>query len=306
LKWPLDYDWDPVVVNPFTSDGSDGFYGMHDFDVRQEKLIRFMINGRLDDNQVHCNWVVLKMEDGTNTLSGPQAPVTVGNPDNPGECQDSEVIIVEKIAVPNVIPPGVATPIVYTISITNRYTSTVSIEEIRDYLPPDFEYTELISSEMVDTEGQSEEIQILELDPLPLDPDDPERYNSENDISELTINEITRLQLRWRTPKFPSENDISIASNYTLNLTFRALATKEVSGSYYNEIQVFLRETGITNQGFTAAGITAADYRVNYSWNTGTVIVPAYDSSSESEGITIDANMALILGGISITSWGVD
>jgi len=52
--------------------------------------------------------------------------------------------------------------------------------------------------------------------------------------------------------------------------------------------------------------VTYEDFNTTYSWNTGAVIVPAYDTSSESEGITINANMALILGGITITSWGVD
>ncbi|MEE8619082.1 MAG: hypothetical protein V3S84_03030 [Dehalococcoidales bacterium] len=42
-------------------------------------------------------------------------------------------------------------------------------------------------------------------------------------------------------------------------------------------------------------GITADDFNFDYSWTTGAVIVPAYDSSSEAEGITINANMALIL-----------
>ncbi len=35
------------------------------------------------------------------------------------------------------------------------------------------------------------------------------------------------------------------------------------------------------------------------------VIVPAYDSRTDADEITIDANMALILEGISITSWQI-
>jgi len=138
LKWPADYEWDPVVVNPFTSDGSDGFYGIRDFEVRQVKEIRFRMEGRLGNNDVHCNWVVLKMEDDTNTLSGPQAPITVGSPPNPGDCSDHSVMEVTKSSDPNIIPPGVETDIDYTISITNMYTQTRFIHEITDYLPPGF------------------------------------------------------------------------------------------------------------------------------------------------------------------------
>lgn len=35
------------------------------------------------------------------------------------------------------------------------------------------------------------------------------------------------------------------------------------------------------------------------------VIVPAYDSRTDADDVYIDANMALILEGISITSWQI-
>jgi len=301
LKWPADYNKD-TGAGAFSSHPE--FYGMEDFEVREVKKLRFKMRGTLGDNQVHCNWVVLKMDDEEhpNTLSGPQAPIDVGNPDNPGSCEGSSAVAVSKTSDPEIIQPGVATPVEYTISITNLYTQARSIREITDYLPPEFEYVELISSEMVDTEGQSEEIQILELNPLdPFDPDNPD-----NDISLIDINGVERLQLRWRTQKFPQGNDISIKSNYTFKLTFRALATKDVSGSYYNEVILILKESGLPSQGFSEAGVLPEEFGSNYSWLTGAVIVPAYDSSSESEGITIDANMSLVLGGITITSWQVD
>ncbi|MBA7668865.1 hypothetical protein ES703_76982 [subsurface metagenome] len=40
------------MVNPFTSDGSDGFYGIRDFEVRQVKELRFQVRGGLDNNDV--------------------------------------------------------------------------------------------------------------------------------------------------------------------------------------------------------------------------------------------------------------
>ena len=299
LKWPADY-------NKYTGEGAFSshpeFRDIQDFEVREVKKLRFQMRGTLGDDQVHCNWVVLKMEDNTNTLSGPQAPIKVGgDPDMPGVCEDSSVMAVSKTSDPEIIQPGVETPVVYTLSITNMYTQTRSIGEVTDYLPPDFEYVEIISSELL---NPSEECQILELDPLP-PLGDPERSNPLNDISLLNINGIDRQQLRWRIQKFPNENDISMASGQTLKLTFRALATKDVSGTYYNEVIVLLREAGISSA-FEEAGVLPGEYGSNYSWLTGAVIVPAYDCTSEAEGVTINANMALIeLGGITITSWQV-
>ncbi|MDD4877221.1 MAG: hypothetical protein PHQ86_08880, partial [Dehalococcoidales bacterium] len=77
LKWPADYDKD-THTGAFSSDQYDidhYFYGMRDFEVREVKQLRFQLKGTLSTG-IHCNWVVLKMADDTNTLSGPQASVT--------------------------------------------------------------------------------------------------------------------------------------------------------------------------------------------------------------------------------------
>ena len=275
LKWPLDYDKD-TSEGAFSADPGDTdhyFAGIRDFDVRQVKELRFQMYGRLENNDTHCNWVVLKP---WNTLSGPQAPIDVGNPDNPGECVNDQVLEVSKVSDPEVIMPGEATDIFYTISITNMYTQTRSIEQITDYLPPGFDYIGPTSN-------------ITDVDPV---------------VSLETINGIGRNQLQWTNEQFPGGNDISIASGETLTLTFWAYATKDVSGSYYNEVIVMLKETGIT-QAFQEAGVLPGEYGSNYSWNTGTVIVPAYDSETEAEGVIIDANLAMTIGGITITSYQV-
>ncbi len=277
LKWPEDYNKD-TGEGAFSSDPGDAahyFYGLRDFNVRQVKMIRFRIKGRLDDHKVHCNWIVLKP---WNTLSGPQAPITVGSPDNPGECVDDNVIEVTKTSFPEVIPPGVETDIEYSISMTNMYTQARSIETIIDYLPPGFDYSGNVSG-------------CTDMEP----------------ISEMvTLNGVEREQLTWTKDQFPGGIDLSIASEQTMTLNFHAVTTKSVSGSYYNEILVCLKETGITNSAFTEAGVTAEDFFGNYSWNTGTVMVPAFDSSANATGVTINANMALILRGITISSWQVD
>jgi hypothetical protein len=279
LKWPADYEWDPVVSGAFSSHPE--FLGIEDFEEREVKMLRFKMRGTLTDNNVHCNWVVLKMEDGTNTLSGPQAPITVGNPANPGECEDDSVLAVTKISNPEIIPPDEPTPVEYIISITNMYTQTRHIQEVTDYLPPGFLFD---SARPVS--GITEELPTVTLE---------------------TINGIERYKLTWTIAEFPGDNAVNIQSDETLTLTFWAEATEDVSvsGSYYNEVLVFLTETGLPSQGFAEAGVSTAEFGSNYSWLTGAVIVPAYDSQSDAEGVTIDANMALILGGITINSWQV-
>jgi len=284
LVWPADYDWE-TETGAFSSDpGSPNyFYGIRDFDVREVKKLRFTVRGRLNNNEVHCNWVVLKP---WNTVSGPQAPINVGTPDDPGLCDDHSVLEVTKESSPSIILPGVVQEVTYTISITNMYTQTRNIETIIDYLPPGFVYVELISSEM---ENPSEPIVILE----------PE-------VTPQTINDIERQEVLWTQEKFPGGNDISIASNQILKLTFTAQTTQDVSGSYYNEVIIILRETGIPS-GFSAIGVSPGEYGSNYSWNTGAVMVPYYDSEVDADGTTIDSNLSIIDGGAGaiFTSWQV-
>jgi len=280
LKWPADYEWDPVVTGAFSSDPLDVdhyFYGIRDFGVREVKKLRFTVQGRLDNDKVHCNWVVLKP---WNTLSGPQAPITVGNPDEPGVCVDDDFIEIVKTATPDFIPPGVPTEIRYDIDIINNYTQTRNIEGIIDYLPPEFYYTGPTAN-LTDQPPQGTE-------------------------HTININGIDRYRLEWTQVEFGypgPPQDISIASGQTLRLTFYAQATKNVSGSYYNEVAVILRETSPGDVAFVAAGVTPGEYANNYSWNQGSVTVPTYDSRTEGEGVVLDSNLSMVLGGISITSF---
>ena len=181
-----------------------------------------------------------------------------------------------KISNPQIIQPGVETDIEYTISITNLSGHTQQIQEITDYLPPGFDYIGPASG-------------ITTLNP---------QMSLEN------LNGVDRWVLKWTTAEFPGGNAVAIASDETLTLTFWARTTRDVSGSYYNEVIVIPNET--LPALFSNIGVTYEDFNTNYSWTTGAVIVPAYDTSSDAEGITINSNMALILGGITITSWQVD
>ena len=276
LKWPSDYDKD-TGTGAFSSDPGDldhYFHGIRDFDVREKKMLRFTVRGRLDDNAVHCNWVVLKP---WNTVSGPQAPIDVGDPPVWGLCDEDQYIGIVKIADPDFIIPGVPTVIRYDVDITNNYTQTRFIEKIIDYLPPGFYYAG-------PTEGLTDQ--------------DPQGTGST-----ININGVDRYKLEWAQEEFGGV-DLSIAAGETLRLTFYAQATKDVSGSYYNEVSIILKETGIS-AGFEEAGVTPSEYADNYSWNQGSVTVPTYDSEVEGDGIILDENLSLVLGGISITSFRI-
>jgi len=282
LKWPADYDPD-TGTGGFSSDNSSPnyFYGMRDFNVRQVKELKFQMTHEFkgaDNNRVHCNWVVLKVGD-TNTVSGPQAPLTVGNPANPGVCDNDGLIAVDKVSDPEIIQPGVETDIEYTVNITNRDGFTNQIEEITDYLPPGFNY-------------------------CPEDPEDPDCPSPSGittahpQRSLVNVNGVDRWKLHW-----VFSPAMSIQAAETLTLTFWATATKDVSGSYYNEVIVISNVPIPTI--FSDIGIIEEDYLASYSWTTGAVIVPTYDSRADAEGLVLDANMALLLESVSITSYQV-
>ena len=271
IKWPADYEWE-TGTGAFSSDnGSDHyFHGIKDFEPRQMKMLRFNMRGRLDNDTVNCNWVILKP---WNTVSGPQAAINVGNPADPGVCADADVIQISKVSDPDLIQPGVETDITYTITLTNDYTQTRHVESLIDYLPPGFDYIGPTSGDVTE----------------------------EPDVTLENVNGVMRYKLLWTTPQFDGL-DLPIASGEVLTITFLARATKDVSGSYYNEVFAILKATGISGA-FEAAGVTPEEYRSNYSWNAGSVTVPTYDSSAGAGGVIVDANMALIFGGISITSY---
>ena len=267
LQWPASYDY---------AAGTDGFSSpMRDFEPRQVKELSFKVTGGLLPNRTYYNWVVLKP---WNTVSGYSGAIIVGN----GSGAEGGMLFLSKISNPQIIQPGVWTDIEYTISITNRSGHTQQIQEITDYLPPDFKYIGPTSG-ITDSHPQG-------WDDGWEEPED--------------VNGVLRHVLRWTTAEFPGGNAVSIASGETLTLTFWALASKDVSGSYYNEVLVIPNEP--LPQIFDEIGVDYGDFNANYSWNSGAVIVPAYDTSSDAEGITINSNMALILGGITITSWQVD
>jgi len=232
-----------------------------DFGVRQVKELQFQVQGTLPSPSKQCNWVVLKP---WNTLSGQQAPIRVGG--TTGTCPDS--VTVSKTVEPELIQPGVTTPVKYVISIKNNETFTQHPTEIRDWLPQGFTYTGPTSG---------------------LTTNNPA-------LSYVVLNDVTRQQLLWT-------GNWSVAAGATVTLTFWAEASKDVSGSYYNEFLVVAGDPA--PKVFSTIGVTTTIWSTVYSWNTGTVLVPYYDSRADADEVVIDANFGLTEGGIAIKSWQV-
>jgi len=255
---------------------SDNFTSpMRVFAVRQVKEISFETTGSLLNNRMYYNWVLLKVGD-VNTLSGPTANITLGE----GSLPVGGLLAANKTSYPEVIQPGVETDVEYTIRITNLDGLTHQIQEVTDYLPPGFYYSDNSTSGIttIEPQGKGETV---------------------------NINGVNREVLLWTTAEFPQGNAVDISAGETLSLTFRAQTTKDVSGSYYNEVTVVPKTPIPSIFQPDDMDVTNEDFNITYSWNTGMVIVPAYDSQTDAGDVYIDANMALTLDSISITSWQI-
>ncbi len=281
LKWPANYDNDGT--GNFSAEAD--FLGIEDFDVRQVKELQFKVWGRYNTKGVYCNRVVLKP---WNTVSSPQAPVNVDNPDNPGLCADGDVVEITKVAEPDFITPGVAANVTYTINMTSNYGSAVTVDRLIDYLPPGFVY--LGPTSATSTDSQS---------------DNMTDQNPQGTGSTITVNGQERYELTWETGFEIPDNKKTIGAGETVTLVFTVTATKDVSGSYFNEFYVILSATGGAGLplGPDDLDITFAEWASNYSWNQGSVTVPTYDVTSEEDGVVLDSNLSLIIEGISISSF---
>ena len=253
---------------------------IRDFTVRQVKELKFQatheFSGTAKDS-VFCNWAVLIMGD-TVTVSGPQASLTVGSPADPGVCDTDGLIEVGKISDPEIIPPGVETDIEYTISMFNKDGLTHHIDEVTDYLPPGFSYC-----------GPADNCSA---------PSGITTYEPELTLED--VNGVERWKLYWAFS--PA---VSIGAGDNLTLTFVARTTKDISGSYFNEVQVL---SDVTIPQIFSEIMDEENYDkfyTGYSWGTGMVTVPTYDARADGGNVTIDGNMALTVGGVSITSWQV-
>lgn len=262
LRWP--------ASGSFTSP-------IRDFMPGQVKELKFQVYGRLANDQVHYNWVILKP---WNTLSGAQAPITVGNPSTISS--SNGVLVVGKTSEPEIIPVGVETTVTYTVSMTNLDATTYDIERITDFLPPGFIYCSV-------DEGCDPPSGITDTEPS---------LHFEN------VNDVYRWRLRWTF----EEKEREIQPGETVTLTFHATTAGEVSGSHYNEVVIWTRARPPDAFADVLKDIDVfpAEYSTAYSWNTGDVIVPHYDSQGQVGSTTINANLSLTLDGIVFRSWQVE
>jgi len=242
---------------------------IRNFTGGQVKEIKFqMASSGLKDNRTYYNWVVLKP---WNTLSGATAKIVTGT----GGTPQGGLVEVTKMAVPSFVAPGVPTEITYTITIKNQQGSTDQIQVIDDYLPPGFTY-------IGPTSG------LTTIAPV-------QTYG--------LVNEIYRWKLEWKKAQFPGGNDISIASGGTKTLTFKAMTSEEISGSYYNEMVVQTKNPIPAE--FSSLGITYTSFNSGYTWNSAPVIVPAYDSEASAGDVTTIANIAVTTNGVAFSSYQI-
>jgi len=258
---------------------------VRDFAVRQVKELQFQVTGSLPSNSVNVNWTVL---DPWDTLSGPQSKITVGSPSNPNIWGSMGGFEVGKTVVPDIIPPGEPTEIQYTLTIINHNNSTEALQEVTDYLPSGFNYVDNSTGGNITTNN-------------------PQGWPN---IPTVTLNGVERQVLRWTSTQIPPGNK-SFSAGQTKTLTFRAMTTKDVSGSYYNEFEAW-PDLPVPKIVYEIIGPTTGQdaqdrtmWNTSYSWNTGTVLVPYYDSRADAEEVVIDSNFGLTEGGIAIKSWQV-
>lgn len=202
-----------------------------------------------------------------NTLSGPQCPIVRGT----GASPKNGNLQVVKVADKSFIPPNQTTPVNYIISIKNIEGNTDQIQQIDDYLPSGFSYVNG-STGGITTNNPT--------------------------ATQETINGTQRWHLKWTFS--PAK---SIAAGVTLYLSFTANATQTASGSYYNEVTVTPNNN--VPGPFSSLGVTKPQYNSAYSWNSSPVLVPAYDSRTEAGDVTVDANLGLKIGGVSVFSFQI-
>jgi len=268
---------------------------MRSFEVRQVKEIEFQVTGEMSPgNSTFYNWVLLKLGD-IDTLSGPVAPITVGT----GAGHVGGLLEVSKDSFPNIILPGVETTIRYEVKITNLDGETHQIQSLTDYLPPGFDYCTVSPPEPEPYAITWEDCQL----PSGITTSNPTEI-FKMDMGTPDDPDDDRYRLYWEfSPAVPiaeykDEEDI-------LYLNFYARTTKDVSGTYFNEVSVepFASIDSIFQP--DDMDVTQDDFNTTYSWTTGAVMVPYYDSEAEADGESIDTNFSLTGGGVEITSWQI-
>ncbi|MFC1907661.1 hypothetical protein ACFLW8_06210 [Chloroflexota bacterium] len=257
LRWPASGEF----TSPF-----------RDFQVREIKELKFTMDGTLAKNETHPSWVVLKP---WNTLTGAAGHIIVGNPADPNVMEGG--MIQSYLTVdPPAINPEEYTEVEYTVHMTNYDKETLGMEEVRIWLPPEFEYLPGTAT------GITTDDPLLEL---------------------LNLNDLDRWYLNWTDDELPP---VSIASGATETLTFITSATIDDSGTYFSELMVFPDKPVPTILSQSPVDVTREQYVANYSWNTGGITVPHYDSQATAGEVVMDTNFGWISGGLNILSWHLE
>ena len=265
LRWP-----DPSGALP------DNFSSpIRDFAGGQVKEIRFRITANLPKNNngkyYYFTWAVLKP---WNTLSGASGKITIQDGTTSSPKYENGLVDTSATVFPSFIPPGQLTQVKYTLSITDQTgAANNKIEYITDYLPPGFSFVGLTS-------------------PYDLIP-------TSNTTTFGYVNGVYR-----QTANFTFSPTVAFSTN-PRKLVFLAQTSENVSGSYFNEVNVSFTE-GIS-QIFSTPGVsvTKANLNTGYSWNSAAVVVPAYDTSASSGNVTTNANLAVTSGGVAISSYQI-
>jgi len=284
LRWP--------ATGSFTSP-------IRDFQPGQKKVLTFQYYARLDNNETHCNWVVLKP---WNTVSGKQAGITVGAPTDPG-CEEFESVEVSKTSDPSLIPPNTEIVVTYTIDMSASGDSSVDITRITDYLPPGFTYCGPPDPAPPPPAGGT--IHADCIIPTGEAPAHPTLF-LEN------VNGVDRWRLIWDCAVevictgSPDNDEVQVEPGDPIKtITFTAKTTQDTSGNYFNE--VFLQTDMRSEAAFTTIGVTDADFGGAVgSWNTGMVSVPAYDIKSEGERSVGQGNVILEAAGAVLDGWNIE
>ncbi|MBI4283532.1 MAG: DUF11 domain-containing protein, partial [Chloroflexi bacterium] len=232
LRWP-------APVNGDANDSRNNFSSpMRNFSGGQVKEIKFQVTGNLPNNSAkyyyYYSWVVLKP---WNTLSGAAGRITIQNDAKSGIKYENGLVDAIKSTSQPFIPPGQSTNITYTITVTDQTgAASNKINYITDYLPPGFSFVSLTA-------------------PYDLSP-------TSNTTTWGYVNGVYR-----QTANFTFSPAVDFINNQR-RLTFKAITSENVSGSYYNEVTVSF--TAGIPQIFSTPGVsvTQANLSTGYTWNS--------------------------------------
>ena len=235
------------------------------------KELTFQATGTPTADTRYCNEVALKPND---ERAGKSAIVTVGTPAY-GGCPGAGVRMTTT-SNPTIAIPNVLTTFTYTVSFINDDFGQHEINEVKVLLATGFTYVTNSAASF--------------------------GSNMTTDEPALSVDADGRQELKW--DNFPVK-PVPIAQDETLTQEFQATATLADSGTSYVEVFAILSTSIICDYGSCSPSLPGQT-ATNYSWQSGDVIVPAYDVKSDVPRSSGWGNA--IPGGLSVSleSWHVE